>query len=48
MNLLAVRGGSAVPILMTDEEAARGSLGKTQGQYLRDVCVWRPPGVSER
>jgi len=40
--------GSAVPILMTDEEAARGSLGKTQGQYLRDVCVRRPPGVSER
>lgn len=40
--------GSAVPILMTDEEAARGSLGNTQGQYLRDVCVRRPPGVSER
>ena len=40
--------GSAVPILITDEEAARGSLRKTQGQYLRDVCVRRPPGVSER
>ena len=39
--------GSAVPILMTDE-AARGSLRKTRGQYLRDVCVRRPPGVSER
>jgi hypothetical protein len=33
---------------MTDEEVARGSLRKTQGRYLRDVCVRRPPGVSER